>query len=94
MLCEHTITSFGHLLDPGPQHAKRGLALLQRCGTCRGELGFALIGGCPSLGGVGVGRGGGDEITSVLLLCYQSMYSSCNTIALHVAVAALKVLGR
>ena len=34
------------------------------------------------------------EITSVLLLCYQSMYSSCNTTALHVAAAALKVLGR
>ena len=34
------------------------------------------------------------EITSVLLLCYQPMYSSCNTTALHVAVAALKVLGR
>ena len=36
---------------------------------------------------------GGGEITSVLLLCYQSMYSSCDTTALHVAVAALKVLG-
>ena len=35
----------------------------------------------------------GGEITSVLLLCYQFMYSSCNTTALHVAVAALKVLG-
>ena len=33
------------------------------------------------------------EITSVLLFCYQSMYSSCNTTALHVAVATLKVLG-
>ena len=32
-------------------------------------------------------------ITSVLVLCYQSMYSSGDTTALHVAVAALKVLG-
>ena len=31
--------------------------------------------------------------TSVLVLCDQSMYSSCDTTALHVAVAALKVLG-
>ena len=33
------------------------------------------------------------EITSELLFCYQSMCSSCDTTALHVAVAALKVLG-
>ena len=34
------------------------------------------------------------EITSVLLLCYQSMYRSCNTTALHVVVVAdVKVLG-
>ena len=33
------------------------------------------------------------EITSVLLLCHQSVYNSGNTTALHVAVAALKVLG-
>ena len=36
---------------------------------------------------------GWGEITTVLLLSYQSMYSSCDTTALHVAVAALKVLG-
>ena len=34
------------------------------------------------------------EITSILLPCYQSMYRSCNTTALHVVVVAdVKVLG-
>ena len=33
------------------------------------------------------------EITTVLLLCYQSMYSSCNIVVYHAAVTALKVLG-
>ena len=39
------------------------------------------------------GRVPRGEITTVLLLCYQSMYSSCNKPVYHAAVTALKVLG-